>query len=363
VTLDTNAIVGGFLHDLAAVQTVREKTRAFERAARTILQLDAPLESLVAADGTIEKIPGIGPSSLRVIVEVLETGGSPAVEKAVAASPKRAEILRSRDARTNFFSRAAVVRILADESLDGPSLADYRGDFQMHSEWSDGDEPLLVMAKACLARGYQHTAITDHSHGLRIAGGLSASDLARQHVEIDAVNRELDGQFRLLKGVEANLAADGSLDLTAGDLQRLEIVVAAPHAALRDAADHTARVVRAVETRGVHILGHPRGRKLGSRPGLVADWDVVFRRAAETGVAIEIDGDPTRQDLDHALARRAADAGCFIALDSDAHRVDELRYADTAIAHARLAGIPLKQIVNCWPLDLLLEWSRLRKLG
>src|SRR6187401_2328636 len=104
VTLDTNAIVGGFLHDLAAVQTVREKTRAFERAARTILQLDAPLESLVAPDGTIEKIPGSAPSSLRVIVEVLETGGSPAVEKAGAASPKRAEILRSRDARTNFFS-------------------------------------------------------------------------------------------------------------------------------------------------------------------------------------------------------------------------------------------------------------------
>jgi histidinol phosphatase-like PHP family hydrolase len=359
--MDTNAIAGALLHDLAAVQTVREKTRAFDRAARTILQLDDPLESLVGPDGTLQKIAGIGPSSLRVIVEVLETGGSPTVEQAVASSPKRGEIQRSRDARTNFLSRAAVVRILADDSLDGPSIDDYHGDFQMHSEWSDGADSLLVMATACLERGYQYCAITDHSHGLRIAGGLSASDLARQHAEIDQVNRELDGRFRLLKGVEANLAADGSLDLTADDLRSLEIVVAAPHAALREAANHTARIVRAVQTPGVHILGHPRGRKLGSRAGLVADWDVVFRHAAKTGVAIEIDGDPTRQDLDHALARQAADAGCFIALDSDAHNTHELRYADTAIAHARLAGIQTKLIVNCWPLELVLEWSRARQ--
>jgi histidinol phosphatase-like PHP family hydrolase len=359
--MDVNAIAGALLHDLAAVQTVREKTRAFDRAARTILQLDAPLESMVAADGTLEKIPGIGPSSLRVIVEVIETGGSPTVERAVAASPKRAEIQRSRDARTNFLSRAAVVRILADEELDGPILADYHGDFQMHSEWSDGADSLLVMARACLARGYHYSAITDHSHGLRIAGGLTASDLARQHAEIDVVNRELDGRFRLLKGVEANLAADGTLDLADADLPAFEIVVAAPHAALRDAADHTARVVRAVRTPGVHILGHPRGRKLGSRPGLVVDWDVVFEHAAKTGVAIEIDGDPTRQDLDHALARRAAEAGCFIALDSDAHRTEELRYAETAIAHARIAGIPTERIVNCWPLEIVMQWSEARK--
>ena len=99
----------------------------------------------------------------------------------------------------------------------------------------------------------------------------------------------------------------------------------------------------------------------GSRPGVSADWDRVFAAAARTGVAIEIDGDPARQDVDFTLARRALDAGCLIALDSDAHSTGELAYAETAIAHARLAGIPSERIVNCWPLERLMEWTALRK--
>ena len=106
----------------------------------------------------------------------------------------------------------------------------------------------------------------------------------------------------------------------------------------------------------MHILGHPRGRKYGSRPGITADWDQVFEAARDAGVAIEIDGDPSRQDVDYELAKRAAAAECLFALDSDAHSTPELAYADTAIAHARLAGIPTERVINCWPLDKLLEW-------
>jgi len=108
----------------------------------------------------------------------------------------------------------------------------------------------------------------------------------------------------------------------------------------------------------VHVLAHPRGRIAGSRAGVVARWAEVFDEAAQQGVAIEIDGDPARQDVDHTLAAQALSAGCLFALDSDAHTTDQLRYADTALAHARLAGIPPDRIVNCWPTERLIEWLR-----
>jgi histidinol phosphatase-like PHP family hydrolase len=182
--------------------------------------------------------------------------------------------------------------------------------------------------------------------------------LAEQHAEIDRLNERYLGRFRLIKGIEANISEDGAPDMEPEELRRLEIVVAAPHAALRLAADQTERMVRAVRTPGVHILGHPRGRKYGSRPGVSADWPRVFAEAARHQVAIEIDGDPSRQDVDYALARRAVDAGCVFALDSDAHGGAEFEYADTAIAHARLAAIPAERVINCWPVDRLLSWAR-----
>jgi histidinol phosphatase-like PHP family hydrolase len=115
-------------------------------------------------------------------------------------------------------------------------------------------------------------------------------------------------------------------------------------------------MVNAVNAPGVHILGHPRGRKYGSRPGITADWSQVFKAAQRSNVAIEIDGDPSRQDVDYDLAERAVAAGCLFALDSDAHSTPELQYAETAIAHARLAGIPADRIVNCWPVVRLMVW-------
>ena len=120
-------------------------------------------------------------------------------------------------------------------------------------------------------------------------------------------------------------------------------------------------MIAALETPGVHILGHPRGRMYGSRPGVSADWDRVFAAAARTGVAVEIDGDPSRQDIDYDLARNAVAAGCLFALDSDAHAPDQLQYAETAVAHARLAGVPAESIINCWPVDRLVDWLQSRR--
>ena len=145
--------------------------------------------------------------------------------------------------------------------------------------------------------------------------------------------------------------------MTPEELRTLEIVVASPHSKLRTSDDQTARMIEAVSTPGVHILGHPRGRMFGSRPGVSADWDRVFAAAAKHGVAVEIDGDPSRQDIDYSLARGAMKAGCVFALDSDAHAVSQFHFTETAIAHARLAGIPRARVINCWGLDDLLEWA------
>lgn len=139
-------------------------------------------------------------------------------------------------------------------------------------------------------------------------------------------------------------------------MRRFELVLAAPHSRLRVAEGQTARLIRAVRTPRVRILAHPRGRISGSRAGVVAEWDEVFAAAQDANVAIELDGDPARQDLDYVLARRARDAGCLFALDSDAHTTTQFRYVDTALAHARMAGIPADRIVNCWSTDRLLSW-------
>ena len=353
---DINATIAGLLQDLAAVQTIKPKKDAYEGAAEALFGLSDQLDRIRAA-GPLPRIPGVGPSSLRIVEEVLKTGASPTVDAAVAASGKQDDVVRRRALRAHFFSRAEVLRILADETIGGVDPSAYRADFQMHSNWSDGAVSLAELARACADRGYTHMGSSDHAQGLRIARGMSMADAARQHREIDAINAQ-HPDFRILKGLEANIGSDGRLDFSDEDLAEFELVLAAPHADLRIATDQTPRLLRALETPNVHILAHPRGRKMGARAGIVADWDAVFARAAKRRIAIEIDGDPMRQDMDWTMAKRALAAGCVFALDSDAHAPDQLIYAETAIAHARLAGIPADRVVNCWPLAKLQKWAK-----
>jgi histidinol phosphatase-like PHP family hydrolase len=355
--MDMNGKIAALLRDFAAIQTSKQSMWGYQRAADAVLALEAPIESFLQPDGTLRKIPNIGPSSSRVILEVLTTGTSATVERAIADSGETEDAERRHDLRGHFLSRSQVVAALRNPKLTGPNIDDYRGDLQMHSTWSDGRQSLADIVEAGIARGYEYCAVTDHSYGLKIAGGVTMEELAQQHVEIDRLNRKHRRKFRLLKGIEANIRADGSVDMESHELALLEIVVAAPHSSLRVAGDQTARMVSAVNTRGVHILGHPRGRKYGSRPGVTANWDKVFKAATRSGVAIEIDGDPSRQDIDYDLARAALAAGCTFALDSDAHSTGELQYVETAIAHARLAGVPADRIINCWPLERLLAWA------
>jgi histidinol phosphatase-like PHP family hydrolase len=352
---DVNAVVAGLLRDLAFAQTSQPQMFGYKRAAAAVLALEQPLTELVR-NRTLPRIAGIGPASTRVILEVLETGTSRTVEEAVARSEKAADIERRRKLRGFFLSRAEVMRILGDTGFDGPRVAEYRGDLQMHSEWSDGVPSLEEIVAASMARGWTYAAVTDHSHGLKIAGGMSMAEAAAQHEAIDGLNVAHAGRFRLIRGVEANIAADGALDLSPEEASQFELVLAAPHSKLRKSDDQTERMLAAVRNPHVHVLAHPRGRISGTRAGVIAAWDTVFSVAAREGVAIEIDGDPARQDVDYTLASRALEAGCLFALDSDAHTTDQFSYTETALAHARLAAIPSGRIVNCWPAERLLAW-------
>jgi histidinol phosphatase-like PHP family hydrolase len=259
--------------------------------------------------------------------------------------------------REHFLSAFAMQQALTGPAAHGViGRAEFRGDLQMHSTWSDGGERIETMAEACLRLGHTCMGVTDHSYGLPVARGMSMNAVAQQHREIDELNARLAGRFRIFKGIEANVLADGSLDLQPAERSRFEYVIASPHSLLRRKEDQTARMLGAVRAAGVAMLGHPRGRMFNTRAGVLADWDRVFAEAARRRVAIELDGNWHRQDVDYALARRALDAGCLFAVDSDAHSIPELAFTDYAIAHARLAEIPASKVVNCWSDRELEEW-------
>jgi histidinol phosphatase-like PHP family hydrolase len=320
-----------------------------------VLRLDRQITPLVEA-GTFKAVPGIGPTTDRIARELIQDGGSTTVEEAVDASEKRGKVAQARRLRQGFLSNAAVAEILAHEGA--PSLRRYRGDFQMHSVFSDGAERLESIADACLARGYKCAGLTDHSYGLAVAGGMSMARAAEQHAAIDALNAAYKRRFRFFKGIEANIREDGTIDMEEDELRQFEFVVASPHSLLRKPDDQTSRMVGAVSQPGVCILGHPTGRKFNERPGVRANWDRVFKTAATRQVAIEIDGSWARQDVHFQMAARALELGCLFALDSDAHANAELAFVEAALAHARLAAIPEERIVNYWPAERFLEWAR-----
>ena len=340
---------------MAAVAGESQRGWGYSRAAKAVLRIDDPITPLVESN-TLRGVPGIGPTTDRIARELILDGSSAFVEQSIRDAGKEEAVVKLRALRRHFLSRAAVKEILGRRG--SPSRSRYRGDFQMHSVWSDGAETLASIVDACLARGHCCAGITDHSYGLAIAGGMTMAQVREQHGEIDALNAQNAGRFRLFKGLEANIRPDGTVDMEEHELRQFEFVVAAPHSLLRKTIDQTARMAGAVEQRGVAILGHPMGRKFNQRPGVKAHWDRVFRMAAKRQVAIEIDGSWDRQDVHYALAARALELGCIFALDSDAHSNPELGFADIAIAHARLAEIPEDRIVNYWSEERFLEWAR-----
>lgn len=345
---------------MSALQKTKPSGLGYKRAAYAVFSLQLPVSDFVAS-GTLREIRGIGPSSERIVHEWVTNGTSTRVDAALgqASASTQADIARRRAVRDGFLSWSGVLAALGAELPVGIVTADdYLGDLQMHTTWSDGGEDPLTMAEACRGRGWTRMCVTDHSYGLPVARGMSMEDVRRQHEQIDRLNHQFGGVFRIFKGIEANIRVDGRVDMEPGELRLFELVIASPHSVLRRPDDQTARMVAAVQTPGVHILGHPRGRLFNNRPGVQANWETVFAAAARAQVAVEIDGTWDRQDIDADLASLALEAGCVFAIDSDAHSTRELEYVDYGLAHARLAGIPPDRIINCWEEEQLAEWLR-----
>jgi histidinol phosphatase-like PHP family hydrolase len=350
----TNGRLASALLALAAAEDPLSRRAAeFRAAARTLRQLGA---DLYGRRVSVSSLPGVSPRAADAIASFLACGSDENVGDALAAMLDRADPGAHRKA--DFLSQADVDRILS--APGGISHAHLRGDAHLHTDRSDGRMPLAALHRALEARGDAYALLTDHARDCAVAGGLFPADFRAQRREVEALNARA-GTFTMFVGAEANIAGDGSLDVTPKSVPELDAVVASVHTDLRSTRDQTSRLVHAVETPGVAVLGHPKGRLYDLRSGVRADWPRVFAAAAALGVAIELNGCPERLDLPPALARIAVQAGCLFSISSDAHAAAHLSFLDFGLAVARLAGVPAERVVNTWSRDRFADWLEERR--
>ena len=238
------------------------------------------------------------------------------------------------------------------------TLDDVRGDFQMHSTWSDGKNSIEEMLDGCLARGYQYFAVTDHSKALAMTGGLDAARLREQWQEIEEIAGRRE-EIRILRGMEVDILADGTLDLEDEMLEQLDIVLVSIHSRLDlPAAEQTDRILRAVAHPAVHVLAHPTGRLINRRDPMEFDLDEVLACCAEHDVIVELNTHPERLDLKDTHLIRAKELGLKISLGTDAHRVRDLGLMKYGIDQARRGWLTKDDVINTYPLKQLLKLLR-----
>lgn len=243
-------------------------------------------------------------------------------------------------------------------------LGDLRSDLHAHSTWSDGRLSILEMARGAQARGLRCLAVTDHSQSLGVTGGLTPERLRAQRAEIDQAQRALGRDFTLLQGSEVEIRADGRLDYDDDVLASLDVVVASVHSTLRQPREQiTARLIRAIESPHVDIIGHPTGRLLPDREGADLDMEAVLRAAGQAGVALEINANPARLDLDDGYAYRALELGCVLAINTDAHHTADFDLAHFGVGIARRAWARSEPVINSWPPERLRQWLAARGQG
>jgi histidinol phosphatase-like PHP family hydrolase len=327
---------------LAAENAKMPLQKALRRASRKALMWPEEAAAVVEEDRSLTELPGVGPSLDKIIRRWMDDPPD------IPTPPEiRAAFLTVTEAR------AALAK--------QPSWsADVKGDLQMHTQWSDGSGSVEEMARAAAERGYEYIAITDHSKGLKIAGGINEEQLQQQAEEITAINASLRSEgesVRVLRSVELNLDPKGAGDMDSESLKSLDLVLGCFHSALRKKEDQTDRYLAALRNPDIQILGHPRGRIYNFRLGLTADWSRVFDLAAELDKAVEIDAYPDRQDLSLDLLKLAKKSGCRISLGTDSHDPLQMRFMEYALAAALLAGIKRERILNFMPGDELLKWA------
>jgi len=232
-------------------------------------------------------------------------------------------------------------------------LADIRGDLQLHTTDSDGRDSLQAMAGAAAELGYEYIAVTDHTPAVRVAGGLDRAGFRRQMKRVDRLNASLRG-LTVLRGAEVDILDDGRLDLDDATLEALDFVVVSVHSKFDlPEREQTRRVVRALQHPSVDLLGHPTARLIGRRSAIKLDLDQVCRVAADSGVILEVNGQPERLDLDEIACRTVLEHGLPIAISTDAHAVAELGFMRWGVDQARRGWASKADVVNTLPLAKL----------
>jgi DNA polymerase (family X) len=238
-------------------------------------------------------------------------------------------------------------------------VEDLRGDLHMHSTWSDGRSSIEEMVTACAARGYEYMVISDHSKALAMTGGLDAYRLRLQWAEIEQV-RARHPEIRILRAMEVDILGDGSLDLEDEMLAGLDLVLVSLHSRFDLPADQqTERVLKALSHPEVNIFCHPTARLINRRKPVEMDLDLILRRAAELGVAVELNSSPNRLDLRDTHLKLARELGCKVVIDTDAHRIGELDLMRYGVEQARRAGLTAGDVVNTLPFEAF--WAAMQR--
>ena len=321
-----------FLLERAHAPTYR--VRAFRNAAAALEEAGPAEVARLAAAGELRSLQGVGETTEKIVLQAL-AGELP-------------EYLRKLE------EEAAPI------AAGGEDLrAQLRGDCHTHSDWSDGGSPIDEMARTARDLGHEYMVLTDHSARLTVAHGLDRERLLKQ-LDVVAALAESLAPFRLLTGMEVDILEDGSLDADDDVLARLDVVVASVHSKLRmDADAMTHRMVAAIASPHVDILGHCTGRIVAGRgrPESQFDADIVFAACAQTGTAVEINSRPERLDPPRRLLRQALDWGCVFSIDSDAHAPGQLEWQPYGCARAFECGVDADRVVNAWPAERLLDWA------
>ncbi|MDB5544143.1 MAG: polymerase/3-5 exonuclease PolX [Hyphomicrobiales bacterium] len=258
--------------------------------------------------------------------------------------------------------RGEIERAERGESLRLVEAGDLRGVLHCHTNESDGADTLANMAEAARRRGYDYFGLSDHSRAAHYAGGLSIEDVRAQCREVARLNKTFGADFRILHGIESDILEDGSLDYPDDVLADFDFVIASVHSKFKlDRKAQTQRIRRAVENPHTSILGHMTGRMLRKREGYDIDVEDVLRACAEHGVAVEINANPHRLDLDWRWHERALELGCMFSINPDAHTMDELDLVSYGVTMARKGGVPPERVINCLNLEGITELFEARR--
>lgn len=252
-------------------------------------------------------------------------------------------------------------------ALEGklPSIIGYgdiRGDLHTHSDWDGGENSIREIAETAMGMGYEYLGIADHTKSLKIEHGLNEKQLEWRNKEIDKINLKFQKQkskFRVLKGCEANILKDGSIDINDEALKKLDYVIAGVHSNFKMPKDKmTERMIRAMKNPHVDIISHPTGRILKKRDEYQIDLDKILKTAKETGTVLEVNAWPERLDLNDQNIKRAKEAGVKIAINTDAHQKSQLKLMKFGISQARRGWAEKKDVINCHPLQKMLMFLK-----